>query len=44
MTGLGFPKDNKQFRDFARSGQIEQQQMMTQDGLYSDATFFCINK
>ena len=44
MTGLGFPKDNKQFRDLARSGQ--DRFPTTNDdagGLYSDATLFVLN-
>ena len=43
MTGLGFPKDNKQFRDLARSGQ--DRFPTTNDdagGLYSDATLFVL--
>jgi len=43
MTGLGFPKDYKQFRDVARSGQ-DRFPTTNEDagGLYSDATLFIL--
>ena len=43
MTGLGFPKDYKQFRDVVRSGQ-DRFPTTNEDsgGLYSDATLFIL--